>query len=399
MDDDGGQYGQYADGHFNHEGLYTGDPGGVYQDLEQGYDGQFGEFTPGEFTPGEFTPGEFTPAGEYQNTNQFTPLSHVLGDGGVGITALAFDAQEELIWMGNQAGHVTSYYGRQLEKYTSFQVTKGEGVRSILTTDRGILALTPTKLRCQIRRGIPVYTHSSANMLEMQCMLRYPQRPTQVLMGGIQDKMISFDLEKRKESQILDTGGSCAVLRYHGRYVGCGDTTGKIHLRDPHNLTICHTLDTHSGTLSDFDMAGNHLVTCGFARGHGNLQAVDRFLMVYDLRIMRSIDPIHCLVEPCQLRFLPSDHTSKIVVMSAAGQVQLVDMSDVGKTLTWTCSSWRQVEGWVSPWIFLPAITALHLVVSTLAYLSTARLGTLSLSSTLFREKLSLLTISRPIPT
>ena len=103
-------------------------------------------------------------------------------------------------------------------------------------------------------------------------MLRYPQRPTQLLMGGIQDKMISFDLEKGKECQLLDTGGSCAVLKYHGRFVGCGDTSGKIHLRDPHNLrsvsittylhrrmtvphfSICHTLDTHSGTLSDFDI-------------------------------------------------------------------------------------------------------------------------------------------------
>ena len=98
----------------------------------------------------------------------------------------------------------------------------------------------------------------------MQCMLRYPQRPTQLLMGGIQDKMISFDLEKGKECQLLDTGGSCAVLKYHGRFVGCGDTSGKIHLRDPHNLSICHTLDTHSGTLSDFDMNGHYLVTCGF---------------------------------------------------------------------------------------------------------------------------------------
>ena len=153
MDDDGGQYGQYADGHFNQEGPNTGDPCGGYQDTEQEYDRQFGEFTPG---------------GEYQNNNQFNPLSHVLGDGGLGIPAMAFDAQEKLLWMGNQAGHVTSYYGRQLEKYTSFQVTKGEGVRSILTTDRGILALTPTKLRCQIRRGIPVFTHSSANILKMQ---------------------------------------------------------------------------------------------------------------------------------------------------------------------------------------------------------------------------------------
>ena len=78
-------------------------------------------------------------------------------------------------------------------------------------------------------------------------MLRYNQRPTQLLMGGIQEKMISFDLVKGKETQVVDTGGTCAVLRYHGRYVGCGDTSGKIQLRDPHSLTLQHTLDTHSG--------------------------------------------------------------------------------------------------------------------------------------------------------
>eukprot|EP00091_Calanus_sinicus_P001834 TRINITY_DN11861_c0_g1_i1.p2 TRINITY_DN11861_c0_g1~~TRINITY_DN11861_c0_g1_i1.p2 ORF type:complete len:107 (-),score=38.93 TRINITY_DN11861_c0_g1_i1:327-623(-) len=68
MDGDGSQYFAPADGHFNQEGLYTGDPGGDgYQDLEQGYDGQF---------------AEFSTAGDYQNTNEFSPLSHVLGDGG-----------------------------------------------------------------------------------------------------------------------------------------------------------------------------------------------------------------------------------------------------------------------------------------------------------------------------
>ena len=38
-----------------------------------------------------------------------------------GVMTLLFDHSEQLIWQGNSVGHVTSYYGPQLRKYSSFQ--------------------------------------------------------------------------------------------------------------------------------------------------------------------------------------------------------------------------------------------------------------------------------------
>ena len=144
-------------------------------------------------------------------------------------------------------------------------------------------------------------------------------RNGRILMGGMQEKMLEFDLTTAKETKVesLHPGGSCAILRDHSRFICCGDAMGgKVHLRDPISLKskskqctvsesisalvdvdrmflvfpVVHTLDAHSGLLSDFDVHGNHLVTCGqsMRQGAGGITQPDRFLMVYDLRVRRK---------------------------------------------------------------------------------------------------------------
>ena len=78
-------------------------------------------------------------------------------------------------------------------------------------------------------------------------------------MGGMQNKLIEFDLTSVKELKQVDVEtkindgkldvdsngrgtGTCAILREHSRFIVSGDVpAGRIHLRDPLNLKVAHT--------------------------------------------------------------------------------------------------------------------------------------------------------------
>ncbi|XP_041365358.1 PAN2-PAN3 deadenylation complex catalytic subunit Pan2-like isoform X2 [Gigantopelta aegis] len=255
----------------------------------------------------------------------FSQHASVLMDGGghFGVSTLTFDTRQELVWVGNTGGHVTSYYGIDMQKYTSFQVHATNDIRQILPLDSGILFLTKNSLRLSIRRGLSILNYQGQeSMQDMQCMMM--TGPSAVLMGGHQAKAVEFDLTKGQEMNQFDIGEpGCAIFRQSARFICAGDTSGKVKLYDPNTMKAEHVLDAHSGTLSDFDVHEHLLVTCGFSNRMGNLTA-DRFLMVYDMRVMRAVAPMQVHVDPMFIRFVP-DYSNKLAIVSQTGHFQLVE--------------------------------------------------------------------------
>ena len=131
----------------------------------------------------------------YLNHVPSDPGSRALarGNSSLPVTSLVFDSREELLWMGNSGGHVTSYYGLGLQKYTSFQVVQDSGpgsqtttdIRSQLTGDYGLLSLTSNSLRMSMRRGLTIFHHNSDLFKDMYCMSHLDNSDL-ILMGGQQ---------------------------------------------------------------------------------------------------------------------------------------------------------------------------------------------------------------------
>ncbi|ESO96381.1 hypothetical protein LOTGIDRAFT_143977 [Lottia gigantea] len=243
------------------------------------------------------------------------------GVGRYAVTSLCFDTQE-LLWAGNQGGYVASYGGMNLQKYSAFRSHMTNDIRQILTTEQGVISLNRNSLRCSIRRGLSVFTYTDPQMLDMQCMIR--TSPTSLLVGGHQKKAFELDLNKVQlinEFEMNDPG--CAILRQNSKYLFAGDTSGKVTLYDVKTMKAEHVLDAHSGTLSDFDVQGNLIITCGFGNRMGAMTA-DRILMVYDMRVMRAVAPIQIAIDPMFLRFV-SAYSNRLAVVSQNGSFQVIE--------------------------------------------------------------------------
>ncbi|XP_051913927.1 PAN2-PAN3 deadenylation complex catalytic subunit PAN2 isoform X1 [Hippocampus zosterae] len=255
----------------------------------------------------------------------FSELHSVVSEVGVPVTATHFDVQEEMLWMGNHRGHATSFFGSTMGRYSSFQVHATDDIRHIQSLETGVLFLSKCSLKCCTRGGLVMFDYPMEEGADMHSLLMTDNNT--LLMGGLQNYVAEVDLNTVQETQkfTVEVPG-VAIMRQTSRFFFCGHTSGKVTLRDLRSFKTEHEFDAFSGSLSDFDVHGNLLAACGFSSRGLNGLACDRFLMVYDLRMMRAVTPLQVHVDPLFLRFIPT-YTSRLAIISQTGQCQFCEPS------------------------------------------------------------------------
>ncbi|KAK9704495.1 poly(A)-specific ribonuclease [Basidiobolus ranarum] len=237
-------------------------------------------------------------------------------------SACAFDPHAELVWVGDENGRVCSYDVETLEKYTSFKGHTGP-VRQMMINDRAIISLGPDSIRVTNRRGVPKKIVRGDHIHDFHAMVTSDLPQSEVFISGNQSRTLVVNLDRGAIINQIDTDSGIVVMK-RSRLICCGSTSGEVTLRDPRTFKVEQRVQAHTGTISDLDVSGNLLLTCGFSHRAGSL-ICDPYVKVYDVRTMKPLPPVPFSLGPTMIKFHPR-YSSSVLVAAQGGQFQFCDI-------------------------------------------------------------------------
>ncbi|GAB5593792.1 poly(A)-specific ribonuclease [Umbelopsis nana] len=261
------------------------------------------------------------------------------------ISSLVWDPYQDLLWAGNDKGRVSSYYAPEgLQRYTSFKGHADQQIRQIALNERGIVSLSSNSLQMRNRRGIVKWNISNDDTRDLHCMTTSTLGNNELLVAGQQDELLVVNVNYGSISRKIAGAANTVVMKKaaSSRLICCGSMAGEVTLRDPRTMNVEQRVQAHTGTLSDLEVSGNMMLTCGFSNRQGSLM-VDPLVKVYDIRMaIRSLAPIPFPSGPVFLKMHPRLSTT-VFIVSQSGQFQVCDVTNVAMGLHTPAGQFYQI--------------------------------------------------------
>ena len=274
----------------------------------------------------------------------------------VNITSLQFDSVQNFIWCGDSRGYTRSFTGSfatnslygnlQLYPYTKFHtsdVNYNNPIKQILSHREGILSLLNNAISFNSRRGLSklqvtsktfnnnATTENKFNNLQA---MTFNCNSFNDVVVGTDTSMMKFDLNKPNVLSSFDHQGGISLLNNLGKFLTIANSNGSLDIFDPVSNSTVKTFSAHNGFISNLDVRGNYIATCGYSikpkRYYHNQPAeyiVDPLVNIYDTRIMRAIAPVPFPAGAASVKFHPK-LPNIIIIASTSGQMQFVDIFD-----------------------------------------------------------------------
>ena len=245
-------------------------------------------------------------------------------------TTLAFDFQQELLWIGNEFGRVSAFHGSELRRYISYRGHPvGQGpVKQLLFHDRGVISVAPTSVHLSNRRGLAQWHLVDDRLQDLRCMSYVGKDQSQIVVAGCQPFMAKVSVEKGQIVETVESTEEYEMMKF-SKYICAATTTGSVSLLDPDNLRGVNTLVTNNVGICDMDARNHYLVTCGWVRRPPGPPLLAGLANVYDLRAGVQLPPVPFHAGAAHVQMHPKMSTTCILA-SQTGQLQVVDLMHSG---------------------------------------------------------------------
>ncbi|KAF2772334.1 hypothetical protein EJ03DRAFT_287998 [Teratosphaeria nubilosa] len=252
------------------------------------------------------------------------------------VTAFGFDGQQELLWTANEYGRVTSFYGIELQKYTSYRghvSTAPRGapgnapVKQLLFCDKGVISVSSKSVHCASRRGLTQWHINLKSMTDLRCMSFAGRNNEELVVAGCQQQMYRIDVERGSVTEELSCGIPFTMMKRTGAHICAAAHDGSIHLLDPKSLSSVHKWKAYAGTVNDMDARGDYLLTCGWAQQQYGGLGLERLVRVYDLKNLKPTTPLAFNQGAAYVRMHPK-LTSTCIVLSQSGAINSIDVQN-----------------------------------------------------------------------
>lgn len=268
------------------------------------------------------------------------------------ISTLLFDANQNVLWCGDSVGYTRSFTPMvnpqaspyqapqfQLFPYTKFKVTSNQNpVLQHMNYKDGIVSLSNDTINFNNRRGLckmsltsESFDSDDASLFKNLTTMTYNCSSTNDIVVGTNLSLLKFDLNKSNTLTSFSHNGNIAILNTSSKFLTLGLANGSMELFDPVANQTMKTFHGHNGLISDLDVQGSYIATCGYSirprRSTNNEYILDPLVNIYDARMMKALPPIPIPMGATFVRFHPK-LPNIVIIATKAGQIQFVDMYD-----------------------------------------------------------------------
>ncbi|WWD21952.1 PAB-dependent poly(A)-specific ribonuclease subunit PAN2 [Kwoniella shandongensis] len=272
-------------------------------------------------------------------------------------TALTVDPFSDVLWIGTSSGSVSAlctplsltrnvqfpaHGARSVGPYLPHQ-GMSPAVKEIRVTDRDVWTLTEGGVGGRKRGGASKWNVGDPTR-SLQSMTPNPTNSHEVLAGG-SGQMLLANTSRGEVVRRIEAQSPVVHLAPLHRTVLSAGMSGQVTVLDPRTgfkaAAGMGSVQAHTGGLSGADVQGNMVCTWGWTHMQGH-PLPDPLVRIYDVRTLRPLPPISFPAGPAFALLHPTD-TSKLVLSSQQGMLQIIDMS-IGSTTSSSSLNFQQLD-------------------------------------------------------